>query len=70
MNELSFTQILFILLFQIGFRLVGESISLYPKILLFLLVDVCMVMIAIFEWFKIEVEWQTWVLKVCGEPKT
>ena len=60
----SLSQILFIILFQIGFRLVAENISLYPKILLFLMVDVCMIAIALFEWFKIEAEWQTWLLKV------
>ena len=60
----SFSQILFFILFQIGFRLVAENISLYPKILLFLMVDVCMIAIALFEWFKIDAEWQTWLLKV------
>ena len=60
----SFSQIFFFILFQIGFRLVAENISLYPKILLFLIVDIYMVMIAVFEWFNSEVEWQTWVMKV------
>ena len=64
MKTNSFSQILFFILFQIGFRLVAENISLYPKILLFLMVDVCMIAIALFEWFKIEAEWQTWLLKV------
>jgi len=60
----SFSQIFFFILFQIAFRLVGEPISLYPKILLFLMVDVCMIAIALFEWFNSEAEWQIWIQKV------
>ena len=61
----SFTQILFFILFQIAFRLVGEqTISLYPKILLFLMVDVCMIAIALFEWFVVVSDWHFWLLKV------
>jgi len=64
MNELSSTQILFILLFQIGFRLIGEHFDFFTKIFLFILVDVLMVLIVAFEAFKIQAEWQTWLLKV------
>ena len=63
----SFNQILFFILFQIGFRLVAENISLYPKILLFLTVDICMIAIAVFEWFVVVSDWHFWVLEVCGE---
>ena len=64
MNELSSTQILFILLFQIGFRLIGEHFDFFTKVFLFILVDVLMVLIVAFEAFKIQAEWQTWLLKV------
>jgi hypothetical protein len=70
MNELSSTtQILFIVCFQIALRLIGEPISLIPKLFLFFLVDMCMVLIVVSEWFKVESDWQFWVLTVCGEPK-
>jgi len=65
MNERgSFIQLLFILLFQIGFRLIGEHFNFFTKVFLFVLVDLLMILITLFEWFKIEAEWQTWLLKV------
>ena len=65
MNEInSFSQILFFILFQVAFRLIGEPFDFFTKVFLFILVDVLMVLIALFEAFKIEAEWQTWLLKV------
>jgi len=70
MNETnSFSQIAFIILFQIALRLIGLSIDFYPKILLFLTVDFSMLSIFVSEWFRVEVDWQLWILKVFGEPK-
>ena len=60
----SFSQIFFFILFQIGFRLIGEHFDFFTKVFLFVLVDLLMIAIALFEWFKIEAEWQTWLLKV------
>ena len=60
----SSNQILFFILFQVAFRLLGETFDFFTKVFLFVLVDVLMVLIALFEWFKIEAEWQTWLLKV------
>ena len=65
MNEISgSTQILFIILFQIGFRLLGEHFDFFTKVLLSVLVDLLMLLIVLFEAFKIQAEWQTWVMKV------
>jgi hypothetical protein len=67
MNEInSNLQIVFFILFQLALRIIGEPISLYPKLFLFFLVDVCMVLIVVSEWFRFEVEWRAWVLKVFG----
>jgi hypothetical protein len=62
----SFSQALFILFFQIAFRLIGEPFSLTPKLFLFFLVDVCMVLIIVSEWARVETEWKIWILKVFG----
>jgi hypothetical protein len=71
MNELSSTtQILFIVCFQIALRLIGEPISLIPKLFLFFLVDMCMVLIVASEWYRFEIDEKLWILKIFGEPKT
>ena len=68
MNEIrSSTQILFILLFQIGFRLISEPFDFFTKAFLFILVDVLMVLIVVSEWFNSKVEWQLWVKEIYGE---
>ena len=70
MNERgSFIQLLFVLLFQIGFRLLGETFDFFTKVFLFILVDVLMVLIVVYEWFNSEAGWKIWVKEVCGEPK-
>jgi len=70
MNEIrSFTQILFIFLFQIGFRLISEPFDLFTKVFLFILVDLLMILVVISEWFCSKVEWKIWVKEVCGAPK-
>jgi len=67
MNEInSNLQIVFFILFQLALRIIGEPINLYPKILLFLLVDFSMAAIVVSEWYRFEVEWRLWVLKVFG----
>ena len=70
MTELSsFSQALFILFFLIAFRLIGEPFSLNPKLFLFFLVDMCMVLIVVSEWFRFEIDEKLWILKIFGEPK-
>ena len=70
MNEISSsTQILFFILFQIGFRLLGENFDFFTKVFLFALVDVLMVLVVVSEWFQQKCEWDLWVMKVCGEQK-
>ena len=65
MNEInSFSQILFFILFQVAFRLIGEPFDFFTKVFLFILVDLLMVLIVVSEWFNSKVEWQTWLLKV------
>ena len=67
MNEIrSSTQILFILLFQIGFRLISEPFDFFTKAFLFVLVDLLMILVVISEWFSSKVEWKIWVQKVSG----
>ena len=67
MTELSSsTQILFFILFQIGFRLIAEPIELFTKVFLFVLVDVLMVLVVVSEWFQQKCEWDLWVQKVSG----
>ena len=60
MKTNSLSQILFFILFQVAFRLIGEPFDFFTKVFLFILVDILMVLIALFEAFKIEAEWQIW----------
>ena len=70
MTEISSpSQIIFILLFQISFRLLGEPINLSTKICLYALIDVLMVSIVVFEWLMFGVDEKIWIFKVFGEPK-
>ena len=70
MNEInSNLQIMFFILFQLGLRIIGEPFSLNPKLFLFFLVDMCMVLIVVSEWFRFEIDEKLWILKIFGEPK-
>jgi hypothetical protein len=65
----SLTQLVFVLLFQIGFWLVRFPLPFNIKILSYMIVDFSMLTIVVFEWFMFTVEWQIWVKKVYGETK-
>ena len=65
MNE-KFTQLVFVLLFQINFKLISLPLEFHTKFLLYALIDACMLSIIMFQLFIFEVEWEIWVLKVFG----
>jgi len=68
-GENPFTQIIFIFLFQISFRLLGEPFNLSTKIFLYVLIDVLMASIVVSEWLGFKAEWEIWNRKLFGEPK-
>ena len=70
MNEInSSTQILFFILFQVDFRLLGENFDFFTKVFLFILVDLLMILVVVSEWFCSKVEWQTWLRKFVENQK-
>ena len=70
MNEISGpTQILFFILFQVDFRLLGENFDFFTKVFLFILVDLLMILVVVSEWFCSKVEWQTWLRKFVENQK-
>ena len=62
----SFSQVILVILFQLVFYLIGQPIPVAVKLFMFALIDVMIIMIAVFEWFNSEAEWQTWTQKVSG----
>ena len=56
----SFSQVIVVILFQLVFYLIGQPIPIAVKLFMFALIDIMIIMIAVFEWFNSEAEWQIW----------
>jgi len=56
----SFSQVIVVILFQLVFYLIGQPIPVAVKLFMFALIDIMIIMIAVFEWFNSEAEWQIW----------
>jgi len=65
MNE-DTSQLVFVLLFQIGLWLRFSPLPFSLKLLSYAILDFSMLSVIVCEWQKIEVEWQIWVKKVWG----
>ena len=65
----SLNQVILVLLFQLIFYLIGQSMDVAVKFFLFAITDAMVIMVIVSEWFQQKCEWDLWVMKVCGEPK-
>jgi hypothetical protein len=63
------SQLVFVLLFQLGFWLVRFPLPLSLKLLSYAIVDACMFLVIVSEWQRFTVEWEIYKLKVFGEIK-